>query len=176
MVSWGETDKANRECVRPKYSEKRQQAQRLFHSTTPHLSQMISKEVVKIACQQLVIGSNRAKGVTVIMMETRSLIVVIYTWRARNVVGLLSLVDGQKAPFRKRNKGRGRAETGFLLGQASVFGRPRRLGVTHAGGGIRKVSNSRTLQTGSVSPLAMAGVTRTSPWRCCDWAALRLNS
>jgi hypothetical protein len=86
------------------------------------------------------------------------------------------MVNGQKPPFRTRSKGRGRAETNLLQALASVGGRPRCFGATHASGGMRTVSRSRTLHTGSVSPLAMAGVTGTSPWRAWALAALRLSS
>jgi hypothetical protein len=62
-------------------------------------------------------------------------------------VGLPSMVDGQKPPFRTRSTGRGRAETGLLQAWASDRGRPRRCGATHAGGGMRTVSRSRPLHT-----------------------------
>jgi hypothetical protein len=57
------------------------------------------------------------------------------------------MVDEHKVPFRKRSNGRGHAPTNPLLGEGKVCERLRRFGATHAGGGIRNVSSSRTLQT-----------------------------
>lgn len=83
------------------------------------------------------------------------------------MVGLRYLVDAHKIPFRKRSKGRGRAEEGKEASGPVFFGRPRRFGATQSGGAMRKVSISRTLQMWSVSPAAIAGVSKTSPLHPC---------
>jgi hypothetical protein len=86
------------------------------------------------------------------------------------------MVEVQKTPFRRRSTGRGRPDSSFVLRGATAGGRPRRVGSTHRGGTIRNRRSSRTLQTGSVNPLAMAGVMGMSPRRACVWAALRRTS
>jgi RNA-directed DNA polymerase len=52
-------------------------------------------------------------------------------------VGLPYLVDGHKAPFRKRSKGRGRRDDGKGASGFAGFGRPRRFGAIQGGGAIR---------------------------------------
>ena len=63
------------------------------------------------------------------------------------LVGLPYMVDEHKTPFRKRSNGQRRVGVGVLADTGGVRGRLRRLGATQAGGGTRKVSSSRTLQT-----------------------------
>lgn len=91
-------------------------------------------------------------------------------------VELPSLVDAQRTPIRLRSNGRHGAAASVLADTMVVRGRPRRLGATHGGGGTRRVSSSRTLQTGSVSPLALAGVRGIAPRHACARAARLLNS
>src|SRR5258708_34083875 len=70
-------------------------------------------------------------------------------------VQLPYLVDAQRAPFRSRTKGFLGTDIFFSV---LVRGRPFFLGTGKGGGATLYVKSSFTLQTGSVSPLAMTGV------------------
>ncbi len=71
---------------------------------------------------------------------------LISSWLDVSLVGLPHLVDGHKAPLRRRSKGRGRAVEGKAFDTTALCGRPRRLGATQGGGGMRWESSSWTLQ------------------------------
>src|SRR6266700_1265745 len=65
----------------------------------------------------------------------------------KNLVGLPYLVDAHKAPFRRRSKGRGRAERDNEVCLLRTCGRLRCFGATQGGGAIRYSKSSRRLHT-----------------------------